>query len=143
MKSTFQLVRFAVAASAALLLSACGGGGSDSSTMSTGQGTLRVSLTDAPSCGFDHVNVTVQKVSVNQSATASDTDAGWTDITLSPAMRVDLLSLTNGALATLGQTPLSAGHYSQIRLVLAANDSSNPLANSVVPTGGAETALTT
>ena len=143
MKSTFQLVQFAVAASAALVLSACGGGGSDSSSMSTGQGTLRVSLTDAPSCGFDHVNVTVQKVSVNQSATASDTDAGWTDITLSPAMRVDLLSLTNGALATLGQTPLSAGHYSQIRLVLAANDSSNPLANSVVPTGGAETALTT
>jgi hypothetical protein len=143
MKSTFQFVQFAVAASAVLALSACGGGGSGSSGMSTAQGTLRVSLTDAPSCGFDQVNVTIQKVRVNQSATASDSDSGWTDITLSPAMRVDLLTLTNGALATLGQTPLSAGHYSQIRLVLADNDSSNPMANSVVPTGGAETALTT
>jgi len=141
MKSTVQLVQFAVAASAALMLSACGGGSSYGT--STAQGTLRVGLTDAPACGFDQVNVTVQKVSVNQSATASDTDAGWTDITLSPAMRVDLLTLTNGAFTTLGQTPLGVGHYSQIRLVLAANDSSNPLANSVVPTGGAEVALTT
>ena len=106
-------------------------------------GTLRVGLTDAPACGFDHVKVTIQKVRINQSATAAETDAGWTDITLSPSMQVDLLTLTNGTFTTLGQTPLGAGHYSQIRLVLATNDGSNPLANSVTPTGGAETALTT
>jgi len=141
MKSPIQLVPFAVAAAAALLLSACGGGGSSGSA--SAQGTLRLGLTDAPACGFDHVNVTIQKLRINQSATAADTDSGWTDITLSPALRVDLLTLTNGAFTTLGQTPLGAGHYSQIRLVLAGNDSSTPLANSVVPTGGAEVALTT
>jgi hypothetical protein len=106
-------------------------------------GTLSVSLTDAPACGYDHVNVTVQKVRINTSATAADTDSGWTDITLAPAQRFDLLALSNGVLASLGQTPLAAGHYAQMELVLAANDASNPLANSVVPSGGAEQALKT
>jgi len=136
----FLVVPLAAGITAALV--ACGGGGGGGST-ATPMGTLRVGLTDAPACGFDHVKVTIQKVRINQSATAADTDAGWTDITLSPAMQVDLLTLTNGAFTTLGQTPLGVGHYSQIRLVLAANDSGNPLANSVTPTGGAETALTT
>ena len=132
MRSIHHFIQFGVAAATALVLSACGGGGG-SSTSST-QGTLRLGLTDAPACGYDHVNVTIQKVRINQSATAADTDSGWTDITLNPALRVDLLTLTNGALTTLGQTPLAAGHYSQIRLVLA---------NSIVPTGGSEIALTT
>jgi hypothetical protein len=97
-------------------------------------GTLGVSMTDAPSCGFDAVNVTVSKVRVNQSSAASDTDAGWTDITLSPARKINLLTLTNGALEALGQTALGAGHYSQLRLVLDPN-TGNGLANSVVATG--------
>jgi len=58
-------------------------------------------------------------------------------------MRVDLLTLTNGMLAELGQTQLPAGKYTQLRLVLAANDAAHPFANSVVPTGGSEIALTT
>jgi len=140
MKASLHLFQIATTVAAALMLASCGGG---SASPSDTQGTLSIGLTDAPACGFDHVNVTIQKVRINQSANAADTDAGWTDITLAPALRVDLLTLTNGAFTTLGQTPLGAGHYSQIELVLAPNDSSNPLANSVVPTGGAETALTT
>jgi len=125
-------------------LAACGGGGGDAGapSMST-TGTLRLALTDAPSCGFDEVNVTIQKVRVNQSSTASDTDAGWSEVVLAPAKRVDLLTLTNGVLSELGQTSLPTGRYTQMRLVLAANDASTPLANSVKPTGGTETALTT
>jgi hypothetical protein len=46
-------------------------------------------------------------------------------------------------LEDLGQTALPAGTYTQLRLVLAANDAAHPLANSVVPSGGSETALTT
>jgi hypothetical protein len=38
---------------------------------------------------------------------------------------------------------LPTGKYTQLRLVLASNDSTNLLANSVVPTGGAEVALKT
>ena len=51
-----------VALSAALLvLVGCGGGGGGGTSSgggeSTGLGTLRVSLTDAPSCGYAEVNV--------------------------------------------------------------------------------------
>jgi len=120
----------------------CGGGGGDATPAATGTGTLGVSLTDAPSCGFDKVNVTVVKVRVHQSSSAADTDAGWTDITLSPARKIDLLSLNNGALFNLGETPLAAGHYTQLRLVLDPNTGAG-LSNSVVPTGGVETALVT
>ena len=43
----------------------------------------------------------------------------------------------------LGETPLPAGTYTQMRLVLAENGNATPLANSVVPTGGSETPLDT
>ena len=127
------------------LFAACGGGGGGGigGTGSSDMGTLQVKMTDAPACGFDAVYITVDRVRVHQSAITTDSDAGWSEIVLSPAKRVDLLSLANGVLEDLGQTALPAGTYTQMRLVLAANDASHPLANSVVPTGGAETALTT
>jgi hypothetical protein len=121
----------------AALLSACGGGGGGDS------GTLRLALTDAPACGFDRVDVTVQKVRVHKSGSANEADDGWSEVVLNPAKRVDLLSLTNGALVELGQTPLPAGKYNQMRFVLTPNDAANPLANSVTPTGGVETAVST
>ncbi len=127
---------------AALLLAACGGGDGISGTGVTTSG-MRVSLTDAPACGYDEVNVTVQKVRVHQSATAAESDLGWSEIVLAPARRFDLLTLSNGVLAELGETPLPAGRYTQLRLVLADNTSAVPLANSVVPTGGVETPLDT
>ena len=127
---------------AALLLSVvlagCGGGGDGGGA----SGTLGVSLTDSPSCGFDAVNVTVVKVRVHQSSSAPDADAGWTDITLNPARKINLLNLTNGVLDNLGETALPAGHYTQLRLVLDPNTGTG-FANSVVPTGGVETALVT
>ena len=118
--------------STAGLLAACGGGGGSDNTNAAG--SLSVSLTDAPSCGFDAVYVTVNNVRVNKSATAADGDGGWTDIPLSPARKIDLLTLTNGALDTLGVTALDSGTYTQLRLVLDGN-SPNPLANSVIVSG--------
>lgn len=120
-------------------LAACGGGGGEAS----GSGTLRLALTDAPSCGYDEVNVTIERVRVHQSATAAESDGGWVDLVQDPAQRVDLLTLTNGLLMELGQTRLTAGTYRQLRLVLAENTVLNPLANSVLPTGGDEVALKT
>ena len=120
----------------AAVLVACGGGGGDpapSAPVST-LGTMSVSMTDAPACGFDAVNVTVSKVRVHKSDSAGDSDAGWTDITLSPAKKINLLNLTNGVLEALGQTSLEAGRYTQMRLVLDANASGT--ANTVVPTTG-------
>ncbi|WP_175747336.1 DUF4382 domain-containing protein [Burkholderia ambifaria] len=111
-------------------LAGCGGG--DDGGAQTG--TLHVAMTDAPSCGFDHIYVTVSQVRVNANTNASDNDAGWSTITLATPRKIDLLSLTNGVLADIGQTALPAGQYQQIRLVLAPNQG-NSLANSVVPTG--------
>jgi hypothetical protein len=139
---TARVAQFTAAAAAAALLAACGGGGGGAST-STAMGTLHVALTDAPACGFDVVNVTVDRVRVHQSANASDSDAGWSEIALNPARRVDLLSLTNGVLFDLGQTALPAGAYQQVRLVLAGDTGAGTPANSVTPSGGAETALQT
>jgi hypothetical protein len=126
-------------AAAAIALAACGGGGGSSDA---GSGTLRLALTDAPACGYDAVNVTIERVRVHQSGSAGDNDAGWSDLVVTPKQRVNLLSLTNGVLQELGQTPLPAGRYTQMRLVLAPNGNA-PFANSVVPSGGSEVALTT
>lgn len=125
-------------------LAACGSDGDGGGTVaSSDNGTLRMALTDAPTCGYDAVNVTIQKIRVNQNSSASETDSGWSEIVLNPARRVNLLTLTNGVLDELGQTPLPTGKYTQLRLILADNDSAHPMANSVVPSGGSETVLKT
>ncbi len=138
-----KALTWAMASLLAAFVAGCGGGGGGGEAAPTpAPGTLGVSLTDAPACGFDAVNVTVVKVRVHHSISASDTDAGWTDITLNPARKINLLGLANGVLDNLGETPLEAGHYTQLRLVLDPNTASG-LANSVMPTGGVETALIT
>ena len=86
-------------------------------------------------CGYEQVNVTVEKVRVHRSSTADDGDAGWSEVVLNPALRVNLLDLTNGVLAELGQAELPAGSYSQLRLQLAANGNRAPYANSIVLEG--------
>jgi hypothetical protein len=122
----------------AVFVAGCGSDGGGS----TQPGVLSVALTDAPACGFDEVNVTVSKVRVHQSDNASVTAGGWTDITLNPPRKINLLDLndptqTNRALESLGETPLEAGHYTQLRLLLVpnSNNSNAPLANSVVLSG--------
>lgn len=134
-----RAARWIAACSTAAVLAACGGGGGG--TASSAAGTLRVALTDAPSC-YQHVYVTVQKVRVNQSATAGDQDGGWSDLTLATPQRIDLVTLGNGVLQDLGTMPLPAGHYTQVRLVLADN-ATTPNANTVQPNGGSETPLDT
>lgn len=80
---------------------------------------------------------------VHASSTAGDSDSGWGEVVLNPAQRIDLLALTNGVLAELGQTPLPAGQYTQVRLVLRPNGGGAP-ASAVVPSSsGAEVPLDT
>jgi len=123
-------------------LAACGGGSDASSS-----GTLRLAMTDAPACGYEHVYVTVNKIRVHQSASADAAAAGWSELSV-PSQRIDLLSLNNGVLQELGSLPLPAGTYQQVRLVLADNPNNpspgNPLANALVLSGSAdEVALST
>jgi hypothetical protein len=136
MRLLARLLEIATLASAALL-SACGGGGGSGGggIPVTDAGFLKVALTDAAACGYNQINVTVQKVRAHTSATAADSDPGWWEVVLSPAPKVDLLTLTNGTVLELGQVQLPVGTYQQLSLVLAANDATTPLANSVVPVG--------
>ena len=135
----FNTLKFTLPAMAIAALSACGGGGGGGGA----SGSLKMALTDAPACGYDQVNVTVQKLRVHQSSSASDSDPGWAEIVLPTPKKIDLLSLNNGVLEELGQTPLAVGTYTQMRLILADSTNSAPFTNSVVPSGGAETALKT
>ena len=119
-----------------VFIAGCGSDGGGS----TQPGTVGVSMTDAPACGYDEVNVTVSKVRVHQSGSADDKAAGWTDITLDPPRTINLLNLNdptklNFALESLGETSLGAGHYTQLRLVLEDNNGNQPSANWIVLTG--------
>ena len=140
--TTVQNIKFALCGALLAGLAACGGGGGGTAA-TTDSGSLRLALIDAPACGYDAVNITVEKVRVHQSASAADADGGWSEVVLSPARRINLLNLTNGVLDELGQTPLPAGKYTQLRMVLADNTGTNPFANSVKPTGLAEAAMKT
>jgi len=135
--SKTKLLAWLMVSILAVLATGCGGSSSQA------PGSVHVALTDAPACGFDKANVTVTKVRVHQSGSASEKDSGWTDITLSPARKINLLDLNNGIIEDLGEVPLAAGHYTQLRLVLEPNTSNSGLANSVIPTGGVETSLDT
>ncbi|HET9025445.1 MAG TPA: DUF4382 domain-containing protein [Burkholderiaceae bacterium] len=127
-----------VALAASAVLVACGGGGNDSPAPAQ-MGTLRVALTDAPNCRVANddlakVYVTVERVRVHQSADAEASSGGWTDMAINPAKRLNLLDLTNGRLEELGTTPIPAGNYTQVRLVLSGNQGSST-ANALVLAG--------
>lgn len=138
-------LRFLGGAVVLAVVAACGGGGGTADS-----GTLRLALTDAPACGYDEVNVTVEKIRVHQSSSAGENERGWSEIVLATPRKINLLDLTNGALTELGETRLPAGTYTQLRLVLADNPGNPnvPLANSIrlsaIPEGsGAEIPLKT
>jgi hypothetical protein len=79
-----------------------------------GTGVLSLKLTDAPAA-FNAVEVTFAEVAVN---TPADSAAGgW--LTVTDTVRTfDLLTLSNGLTAVLGETRMAAGEYGQIRLKL-------------------------
>src|SRR3569832_2040844 len=72
------------------------------SDVGSSQGTLKVSLTDSPACGFDQINVTLSKVRIHPSEGADEQAAGWSEIDLSAIGSLNLNTLTNGALQELG-----------------------------------------
>ncbi len=136
MRSRAALTLACVGLGVAALIAGCGGGGGGGEAA---PGTVNVMLTDSPACGYDHVYITVDHVEIS-----SDGNSWITIPVVTGLGRIDLLNLTNGALLSLGEAPLSAGTYQQVRLVLAANGGAPPWANSVVLTGTAtETALKT
>lgn len=77
-------------------------------------GRLKMYIVDSPSA-LDSVIICVTRVEVHKSG--SDSTSGWFVINDSTRY-FDLLLLTNGASAVLGDTSLSPGQYTQIRLFI-------------------------
>jgi hypothetical protein len=115
----------------ALALASCGGGDSSGTSVLSTNGTLAVQLGDTPACGYDHVYITVDHIEISMDGSA------WTTFPVSSSVKqpIDLLALQNGTLLTLGQSPLPAGTYQQVRLVLKTNAGGPPYANSLVLSG--------
>jgi hypothetical protein len=103
---TVLLVSFA----AALIIFSC----SDSTSTETGQGQIKITMVDAPA-GYDEVNIVVIRVEVHKAD--ADSNSGWFVINNDSAT-YDLLLLRNGASVVLGDHPLDAGRYTQIRLII-------------------------
>jgi len=89
-------------AAGSLTLAACGA--------STGNGTLAVALTDAPSPDVKGIVVTIETV------TAHSDQAGWVTVAHGPKT-VDLLTLQDVSME-LGEVSLPAGTVDEIRLIL-------------------------
>lgn len=77
-------------------------------------GRLKMYMVDSPST-LDSVIICVTSVEVHKSG--SDSTSGWFVINDSTRY-FDLLLLTNGASAVLGDTSLAPGQYTQIRLII-------------------------
>jgi len=77
-------------------------------------GRIKMYLVDSPSA-LDSVIICVTRVEVHKAG--SDSTSGWFVINDSTRY-FDLLLLTNGASAILGDTSLAPGKYTQIRLII-------------------------
>ena len=94
------------------------------SDSSAGSGTLQMNMVDAPSpiVGLEAIDVVFDSVRVHKSGQANPEDKGWItvlDNTLPEAERTfDLFDLVNGNFAVLGLADLSAGKYTQIRVIV-------------------------
>ncbi len=80
-----------------------------------GEGSIRLILIDSPST-LDSVVICFSRVEVHKSG--SDTTEGSWSVINDSLRYIDLLLLQNGASAVLGDTSLSAGKYTQIRLIV-------------------------
>jgi hypothetical protein len=105
------------------MLAACSGGGSgssatgdDASDGGIGTGTLSLMLTDASTEDFEAVYVTIDKVQVH---VVEGEIGSWEDVVdLVPDKTFNLIELADGVLAELGSGALSAGDYTQMRLII-------------------------
>lgn len=83
--------------------------------LNSGEGQLKIYMVDSPAL-LD--SVVIQVIQVGAHFTGNDTTEGGWMVLNNTERYFDLLQLTNGAIAVLGDTTLPAGSYTQIRLLL-------------------------
>lgn len=141
MKPTFfrSSRSIAVSAIAAAALAACGGGGGDDSPAqapiaTAATGTVAVSaMTDAPSCAFDQVNVSIARIRFHKDFQATAASSGWSEVAFAVgAKKVNLLNaagVLGGATMSMGDVTLPAGIYTQMRVVIETPVAATPTPN--------------
>lgn len=119
-----RIMQYMIATGVAVFLAILGLSSCSNSADPTETGTLRAILMDAPTDfqGVESLEIVFDKVLVHRSAGAESADAGWfvilSDTLPEEARTFDLLELTNGVFATLGEVELETGRYQQIRIML-------------------------
>lgn len=96
------------------ILGACDGGGSSGG----GTGTLSLSLTDKTTYIYDAVYVTIDEIQVHLGGNENSPN-NWTSVNMPQSpLTVNLLELADGVREDLGIVQLSAGRYTQMRLII-------------------------
>ena len=125
---------------APLVLFACGSGGGSGST---GTGTLSLNLVDNAS-DYNAMYITLKDVQIHAKGNVGNSNNSWTSV-VAPTLpkTIDLLKLVDDVRFYIGAANLSAGNYTQMRLVVDANNSDgginklseqHPFANYVIDT---------
>jgi len=121
MKPQKLFAPFLMALSLAVMLWAnCSDNDSTSPNEDDGPGILKVLLTDAPA-EYDSVKVTFSQIAVHRgdtTSTGADSSGGEWIIIDNGEQTYDLLTLSGGVTALMGEAELEAGHYTQLRLIL-------------------------
>jgi len=98
--------------------------GCSDSTDPSDDGTLRLTMVDAPVPipDVEAIDITFSSVLVHQTSDAELGDANWhvlmDDLLPAEDRTFNLLELVNGNFAEVGEIDLEPGHYSQIRIII-------------------------
>jgi len=88
-------------------------------------GTLSLGLTDSPTDLYSAVYVTLREIQVHSTGESPESESGW--ITLAtPNKTYNLLELRDGIVEGLGEGPLPAGGYTQMRLRIGPTPDDSP-----------------
>ena len=127
----FKLSSWIILPLVLLLFVGCGGGGGGGDVAT---GTLALSLSDASSSDYKAVFVTIDEVQVHLGGNENSPN-NWksVDMPISP-LTVNLFDLVNGVREDLGLVDLTAGQYTQMRLIIGnyPNPDDHPFANYVI-----------
>jgi len=96
-------------------MAACSSDGNNTTTASE-PGILSLALTDAFTDQYQAVYVTVDEIQVHMGG--DEEEAGNWETVATPGKTYNLLELVNGTVESLGVSPLEAGTYEQMRLII-------------------------
>lgn len=139
MKNFHKLIGFVLSLTIMTLISGCGGGGSSDVSTTTPTGIMSLSITDAPpKLGDDVTEVNIAVIGIEYHH-----DGNWVNADDFEPQTFNLLALQNGKSLHLGDMILPAGHYTEIRFILAAPEKgsdpkNNPDCNIVFEDGTSE-----